>query len=94
MPKIASGVAMHLESAPEAPHRLDVFTGHVATALRELHVTPHPGALSGVLAQCCLKYLGKAEREFMLGVFVQAAEPAAQERVWRIQAGLPWENLK
>ncbi len=85
---------MPLESATEAPHRLVVFAGHLTTALRELRVTEHPGALSGVLAECCLDYLGPNELALLLVAAVQAADAADQERVWNIQCGLKWEDVK
>lgn len=66
---------MPLESATESRHRLDVFSGHLATALRELHVTEQAGALSGVMAECCMAYLGPIERAFLLAVGAQAADP-------------------
>ena len=65
---------MPLESATEGRHRLDLFSGHLATALHELHVTEQPGALSGVLAECCYAYLGPCERAFLAAATVQACD--------------------
>ena len=67
--------AIPLESAR---HRLDVFSGHLATALRELHITEQAGALSGVLAECCRAYLGPMERAFLAGGAVQACDAGFQ----------------
>jgi len=80
---------MPLESATEDRHRLDLFSEHLATALRELHVTDHPGALSVVMARCCRAYLGPIERSFMLAVGAQAAEPGDLELLHRCLDPVP-----
>ena len=72
---------MPLESATEGHHRLDLFSGHLATALHELHVTEQPGALSGVMAECCRAYLGPCERAFIAAVGLQAIDPKDLEAV-------------
>jgi hypothetical protein len=80
---------MALESITDSRHRLDVFSGHVATALRELHVTERPGALSGVLARCFLAYLGPIERLMLLAAAAQAADPDDLEQLGVILGGPP-----
>ena len=84
---------MPLERPTDAPHRLDLFSGHVATALRELHVTKHPGALSVVMAQCCLTYLGPVERGFMLAFAAQAASPGDLKLLFRCLDPVPTCSL-
>ena len=69
---------MPLEAATAPHHRFDQFSEHLATALRELHVTEHAGALSGVMAECCLAYLGPMERAFLAAATVQACDAEFQ----------------
>jgi len=65
---------MSVQAATDSRHRLDVFSEHVATALRELRVTRHPGALSGALAECFIAHLGTNERALLAAAAVQAAD--------------------
>ena len=83
---------MALETATEGRHRLDLFSGHLATALRELHVTEHAGALSGVMAECCLAYLGPCERAFIAAVGLQAVDPKDREALHAALAPAPRDS--
>lgn len=66
---------MPADTPTEPAGRLESVLAHTGTALRELRTTTAPGALSGVLAECWLEFLGPRERDFLLLTAAQAAEP-------------------